>query len=114
MYFKTTSNHTANASISNKDICKLCIRKEEKEERLKQYHEYQKEKEEREREYQRKEEERRIENQRKQGEILKEAHRLDSIIQFKKNRIIRKRGFFNKDYNYSAQCKKCDAIYDAI
>ena len=68
MYFKTTSNHTANASISNKDICKLCIRKEEKEERLKQYHEYQKEKEEREKEYQRKKEEREREYQRKQEE----------------------------------------------
>ena len=63
-------------------------------------------------EYQKKQEERRIENERKQQERLKEAQRLDSIVQFKKDRIIRKRGFFYKDYNYTAQCKKCNLMYD--
>lgn len=112
MYFKTTSNHIANSSILNKDICKLCIEKEQKIE-LKQQGKNIKECFEKQEEI--KEHTNRkimINNAIRQYEKLKEVQRLDNIIQFKKDRIIRKRGFFNKDYNYTAQCKKCDAIYD--
>ena len=63
-------------------------------------------------EYQEKLEKRKEEQKKKQEEQLKETQRLDDVFQFKKNRIIRKRGFYNSEYNYTAKCKKCSSIYD--
>ena len=101
MYFKTTSNHTSNAFISNKEICKSCIENEAREFKHKMLIEYQE-----------KLEKRKEEQKKKQEEQLKETQRLDDVFQLKKNRIIRKRGFYNSEYNYTAKCKKCSSIYD--
>ena len=103
MYFKTTSHHIANSFISNKDICKTCIEKEKYEnERLILKNKLDEEIE------------KKLKEQIVEYQKIREQKKNDEIIQFKKNRIIRKPGFDNKDYNYTAQCKKCNMIYDYI
>jgi hypothetical protein len=111
MYFKTTSNHIANASIIDKNECKSCIQIQEKQEENK-IKEAQRLHEDQLKEAQRVHEEQLKEAQRLQEEKLKESERLNAIIQFKKDRIIRKQGFYNKYDTYTSKCKKCNEIYN--